>query len=107
MYGICALLDHLLQLTFVLLAKFIVWLRPYLSTLCFIATWAMVAMLVVSLFTMITDGLANIRQMHRVPCANCRYSTSDYRLKCSVHPSAAFSEEAIGCADFEGEPARL
>jgi len=60
-------------------------------------------MLIVSIVTTFKDGIANIRQMHRIPCANCRYSTSDYRLKCSVHPTVAFSEDAIGCRDFEGE----
>ncbi|NJR69347.1 MAG: hypothetical protein HC771_12300 [Synechococcales cyanobacterium CRU_2_2] len=36
-----------------------------------------------------------------MPCSNCRYFTGDYRLKCTVNPYVALSEEAIGCRDFE------
>lgn len=63
-------------------------------------------MLALSIVAMLKDGVANVRRMHRIPCANCRYATSDHRLKCSVHPSVAFSEAAISCQDFEAEGER-
>ena len=95
------MLDPLLQLAFIWLAKLIIWLRPFVPVICFLVTWAVIAMLVTSIMTMVKEGLANVRRMHRIPCADCRYATNDYRLKCPVNPSVAFSDEAIGCQDFE------
>jgi hypothetical protein len=57
-------------------------------------------MLLLSLVSMLRQGLANLREMHRIPCSNCRYATDSYCLKCSVHPVEAFSEQAISCQDF-------
>ncbi|MEP0748961.1 hypothetical protein [Coleofasciculus sp. FACHB-125] len=42
--------------------------------------------------------------MHSVPCTNCRYFTGDYRLKCTVQPSIAQTEEAINCSDYRPIP---
>jgi len=47
------------------------------------------------------DTVAQTRQMHRIPCAGCQFFTSDYHLKCTVHPSLALTEDAIDCMDYE------
>ncbi len=47
------------------------------------------------------DGLARLRRLHQIPCAGCAFFTGDCRLKCTVHPYRALSEEAIACRDFE------
>jgi hypothetical protein len=39
--------------------------------------------------------------MHQIPCTGCQFFTDDYRLKCTVHPSKANTEEAIHCCDFQ------
>ncbi len=57
-------------------------------------------MLVLSIVTMVRQGLKNVRKMHRIPCSTCCYATEDYHLKCSVRPAEAFSEQAISCQDF-------
>ncbi|MGD1898198.1 MAG: hypothetical protein ACFB16_14735 [Phormidesmis sp.] len=88
-----------------LLARFIVWIRPLLPAVCFIFLWSTVLLTVWSFFKNIRQGIENVRQMHRIPCANCRYATNTHLLKCSVQPTAAFSEEAIGCQDFENADA--
>ncbi len=95
------MVDSILQFTFIHLARLIVGLRPILPTICLVLAWAIVGMVIFSAIAMIRQGAANVRQMHRIPCANCRYSTRDYRLKCSVRPTDAFSENAINCLDFE------
>ena len=53
-----------------------------------------------SLWSMVTDGVANAKRMHSIPCANCQYFTGDYRLKCTVQPHIALTEEAIDCPDY-------
>ncbi|MFK8185299.1 MAG: hypothetical protein AB8B99_18145 [Phormidesmis sp.] len=100
------MLDSSFQLAFVLLAKFIVWLRPFIPMICFAVTWIVIGIVVVSMISMVKDGIVNVRRMHRIPCANCQYATNDYRLKCSVHPSMAFSEDAVSCRDFEADSER-
>ncbi|MEO1131845.1 MAG: hypothetical protein AAFX40_03965 [Cyanobacteria bacterium J06639_1] len=44
------------------------------------------------------------RRMHQIPCPDCQYFTGEYRLKCTVCPHIALSEEAIGCRDFHPQP---
>ncbi|WP_322744170.1 MULTISPECIES: hypothetical protein [unclassified Coleofasciculus] len=38
--------------------------------------------------------------MHQIPCAYCQFFTNDHRLKCTVNPSIASSENAINCRDY-------
>nr|WP_232225199.1 hypothetical protein [Dactylococcopsis salina] len=38
--------------------------------------------------------------MHQVPCPNCQFFTNDYRLKCTVNPLVANTEQAITCQDY-------
>ena len=45
-------------------------------------------------------GVRHLQRLHQIPCSKCVYFTGDYRLKCTVQPIVAMSEEAIGCGDF-------
>ena len=47
------------------------------------------------------EGFYQIRRLHQVPCSDCEFFTNDYRLKCTVRPCVACTEDAIGCTDFE------
>ena len=49
----------------------------------------------------VKQGWQHLRQLHQVPCSRCVYFTRDYHLKCTVNPTQALTEEAIGCKDFE------
>ena len=42
----------------------------------------------------------HLKRLHQIPCDKCVYFTGDYRLKCTVHPMSAMSEDAIACRDF-------
>ncbi|MGB3403714.1 MAG: hypothetical protein WBA77_13580 [Microcoleaceae cyanobacterium] len=46
-------------------------------------------------------GVQHIQQLHQIPCSRCAYFTADYRLKCTIYPSQALTEDAINCKDFE------
>lgn len=93
-------MTQVMQFAFVLLAKLIVWIRPAVPIICAAVAWTITAMLILGIVAMVRQGVANVRKMHRIPCANCRYATDSYRLKCSVRPVEAFSEQAISCQDF-------
>ena len=45
-------------------------------------------------------AVRHLQRLHQIPCSKCAYFTGDYRLKCTVQPMIAMSEEAIGCRDF-------
>lgn len=45
--------------------------------------------------------LVRLQRLDQIPCSRCLFFTGEYNLKCAVHPCKAFSEEAIGCADYE------
>ncbi|MGL5061671.1 MAG: hypothetical protein ACRC62_17010 [Microcoleus sp.] len=47
------------------------------------------------------EGIQQLRRLHQIPCADCDFFTNDYRLKCTVRPCVACTEDAIGCTDFE------
>ena len=52
------------------------------------------------LVTVAQKAIAHLQRLHQIPCDRCAYFTGDYRLKCTVNPMVAMSEEAIGCRDF-------
>lgn len=95
------MVDQALQLIFVLIAKFIVQIRPLLPVICIVMAWGFTALLLWNLVVTVRRSVESVRKLHSIPCAGCRYATCDYRLKCSVHPIEAFSEQAISCQDFE------
>jgi len=76
-------------------------LQPLLVPLCFLLAWGFVILTIWNIWAFVRDSVARAKQMHQIPCTDCRYFTGDYHLKCTVHPSRALSEEAIGCQDFE------
>jgi hypothetical protein len=43
----------------------------------------------------------HLRRLHQIPCSQCVFFTGEYKLKCTVHPCKALSEEAIGCIDYQ------
>ncbi|HEY9658885.1 MAG TPA: hypothetical protein V6C65_10565 [Allocoleopsis sp.] len=79
-------------------------LHPLLIPLCFMSAWAIVISTVWSIWAAVQDGVNNAKQMHQIPCANCRFFTNNYYLKCPVHPQKALSDAAINCIDYEAAP---
>ena len=68
--------------------------------LCF-TVWTVVAtVLYWRLIAIAQQGVNHLKRLHQIPCDNCAYFTGDYRLKCTVNPTIAMSETAIGCRDF-------
>jgi hypothetical protein len=76
-------------------------IQPFLVPICFLAAWAIVLMAGWSFWAALRDTVARSRQMHQIPCTDCRFFTKDYHLKCTVHPSKALTEEAINCPDYQ------
>lgn len=73
-------------------------------TICFICLWvSMVLMFIVSVLQALKHGTNNLKKLHQIPCSKCDFFTNDYRLKCTLHPMKACTEEAINCFDFEAK----
>lgn len=70
------------------------------SSLCLIIS-VLSTLFIWSFLKVIKAGFFQLRRLHQVPCSQCVFFTGDYRLKCTVHPSKALSEEALNCLDFE------
>ena len=69
--------------------------------ICF-SIWTIVSSLTIwRTYKAAKQGINYVRRLHKIPCSNCVYFTGDYRLKCTVNPFTALSEEAIDCRDFE------
>ncbi|MGB3493918.1 MAG: hypothetical protein WBA57_14410 [Elainellaceae cyanobacterium] len=76
-------------------------IQPLIVPICFAIAWLFVGSFAWGIFSFLRDGTSRAKQMHQIPCSNCRYFTADYHLKCPVHPSKALSELAINCLDYE------
>jgi hypothetical protein len=78
-------------------------LQPFLVPICFISAWTLLILFVWSLWSAARDGISTAKHMHKIPCANCQFFTDNYRLKCTVHPSIANTEDAIDCSDYQAK----
>lgn len=76
-------------------------LQPLVFPLYCVSFWTLVGLLLWSIWKATRDGVARLRRMHQIPCDRCVFFTNNHHLKCTVHPSKAMSEEAIGCRDFQ------
>ncbi|MDY6784433.1 MAG: hypothetical protein SW833_18105 [Cyanobacteriota bacterium] len=75
-------------------------IKPILVPLCFVGTWFFLAALGWSLVSAIRDTLKRGQLMHAVPCSKCQFFTNDHRLKCTIDPLRANTEQAIGCLNY-------
>jgi hypothetical protein len=76
-------------------------IQPLLVPICFVVAWTVVILVVLSLWEAARDSMTTAKQMHQIPCTGCQYFTDNYRLKCTVRPSIANTEEAINCSDYQ------
>ena len=72
---------------------------------CAFCAWTIVILGIASFCLMLSKGTNHLKKLHDIPCSGCDFFTNDYRLKCTIHPSKACSEDAIGCIDFEAKTA--
>jgi hypothetical protein len=86
-----------LELTYFLIHA----IQPLLVPICFVGAWTLIILVVLSLWTAARDSVTTAKLMHQIPCTGCQYFTDDYRLKCTVRPSIANTEEAIDCSDYQ------
>ena len=75
-------------------------LQPVLVPICFVAAWFLVVLLLWNIYAATSNGIATIKRLHQISCANCQFFTDDYRLKCTVHPTIALTEQAVYCRDY-------
>ncbi|MDZ7965954.1 MAG: hypothetical protein RMY64_00350 [Nostoc sp. DedQUE08] len=87
----------MLQLIFFLING----IQPLLVPICFVVAWTVTILVVLSLWTAARDSVSTAKQMHQIPCTGCQFFTDNYRLKCTVRPSIANTEEAIYCRDYQ------
>jgi len=76
-------------------------LRPFALQLRFVGACSLLGLFVWSLLGIMLETFARAKEMHQIPCTKCYFFTGDYRLKCTVNPKAANTEQAIGCPEFQ------
>lgn len=76
-------------------------IQPLLIPICFVVAWTVIILVILSLWAAVRDSVTTAKQMHQIPCTGCQYFTDNYRLKCTVRPSVANTEEAIDCSDYQ------
>ncbi|MBD2346123.1 hypothetical protein [Anabaena subtropica] len=78
-------------------------IQTFIVPICFVTAWFVIILLAWSLWSATRDSIKTAKQMHQIPCSGCQFFTDDYRLKCTVHPSIANTEEAINCMDYQAK----
>lgn len=68
---------------------------------CFFLAWTLITVSIFRFYQTTKEGIAYVKKLHQIPCHRCAFFTGDYRLKCTVNPYMAMSEDAINCRDFE------
>ena len=76
-------------------------IQPFLVPICFLVAWTLIILSAWSLWATATASVKQAQQMHQIPCTGCQFFTDNHRLKCTVHPSKANTEEAIHCIDYQ------
>ena len=77
--------------------------QPVLLQLRIVGALSVLSLCSWSLVSCIIVAIAQAKRMHKIPCTKCRFFTGDYRLKCTVNPSLANTEQAIDCGDYRGD----
>jgi hypothetical protein len=72
-----------------------------LNLVCLAAGWILIFLLIRNAWIISQDGIAYVKRLHQIPCHRCAFFTGDYRLKCTVNPYKALTEDAIACLDYE------
>lgn len=72
-----------------------------IAPLRFLFACSLLSLCIWSLVSPLIAVVASAKQMHRIPCSKCRFFTNDHRLKCTVKPQTANTEDAIGCRDYQ------
>lgn len=75
-------------------------LQPVLVPLCCLAAWSILIGGICTIAVTAREGIATLKRLHQIPCANCEFFTGEYHLKCPIHPFSALTEEAIHCSDY-------
>jgi hypothetical protein len=75
--------------------------KPLLLQLRVVGAFSILGLCSWSLISCILDVITQAKKMHQIPCTNCRFFTGDYRLKCTINPSVANTEQAIDCTDYD------
>lgn len=71
-----------------------------ITPLRFLIPWLLLILCGWTIISAIFNAFARAKQMHQIPCTQCRFFTNDYRLKCTVKPCIANTEQAINCSDY-------
>lgn len=74
--------------------------KPVLIQLRMVGAFSILSLCSWSLISCVLDVIAQAKKMHQIPCTKCRFFTGDYRLKCTVNPAVANTEQAIDCSDY-------
>lgn len=72
----------------------------FLFPLSLMIAWAIIFFMPSDIWRLARHGMLISKQLHRVPCRNCRFFTNNPYLQCAVHPSTALTASAIHCCDY-------
>ncbi len=76
-------------------------IQPFIVPICCGCAWLLMSLVIWDVWMGVRATVERAKQMHQIPCANCQFFTNDHRLKCTVHPHIANSENAIDCRDYQ------
>lgn len=72
----------------------------FLIPMGFIAVWTIFVLMSSDIWTVARHGVLTVKNLHQVPCRNCRFFKNNPYLQCAVHPATALTADAANCSDY-------
>lgn len=72
------------------------------SLICFGSTMVLVTSILIlaKAWKVVRAKNVTFNCFYTLPCRNCHFFTNNHHLRCTVHPSAALTEQALDCPDY-------
>ena len=78
-----------------------------MTVICLTITWGMIFSSLWAFAYHWKTGFMLVKQLHQVPCHDCKYFVNSRYLKCTVNPQIACSELAVDCHGYQAQISKI
>ncbi|HYW22352.1 MAG TPA: hypothetical protein VE956_24185 [Nodularia sp. (in: cyanobacteria)] len=72
-----------------------------LSPIALLFSWVIFFWILHKIRTFLDNKMVfSVKDLHKVPCKNCRFYSNNHYLKCAIKPSQVLTEEAKDCSEY-------
>jgi hypothetical protein len=80
----------------------------FFTPVSFIFSWIFFFLILQKIRTFLDNKIVfTVKDLHQVPCKNCRFYSNNHYLKCAVQPSIVLTIEAINCSEYSPQKVKF